>query len=56
MDAVACEDMTLYAVDERHQRRRCSSHPIGQGRDIEVDAFAFVDRALPVERQMQAVF
>jgi hypothetical protein len=56
MDAVGREDMAFYACDERHQCRRCSTHPIGQGRHIEVDALAFVNRALPVERQVQAIF
>ena len=56
MDALGREDMSLYAFDQRHQRRRCSADPIGQRRDVELDAFALVNRALAVERKMQTVF
>ena len=35
--------------------RRGCAHPIRQGRDIEVDAFAFIDVALAIERQVQAI-
>ena len=33
-----------------------SAHPVGERRDIEIDAFQRIGRALAVERQMQAVF
>ena len=55
MDALGCEDMRPDRLDQRHQGRRRSADPIGQRRDVELDAFAGIDRALAVERQMQAV-
>ena len=42
-------------IDQRHQGCRGCAHPVGQRRDIEVDAFAFIDVALAIERQVQAV-
>ena len=56
MDASGREDMRFDCPDQWHQRRRGSSHPIGQRRDIEIDALSLVDRALSVQRQVQAVF
>ena len=42
-------------LDQRHQRRRRRADPVGQRRDVEVDALAGIGRALAVERQVQAV-
>ena len=55
MDALSGEDMGADRLDQRHQRRRRRADPVGQRRDVEIDAFPGIDRALPVERQMQAV-
>jgi hypothetical protein len=42
-------------LDQWHQRCRRSAHPVGKRRHVEIDAFAFVDGALAIKRQMQAV-
>ena len=42
-------------LDQRHQGRGRGADPVGQRRDIEIDALAGIGRALAVERQMQAV-
>jgi hypothetical protein len=42
-------------VKERHQGCRGRAHPVRERRYIEVDAFALVDIALTIERQVQAV-
>ena len=55
MDAFRCKDMASDRIDQRHQGCRGGAHPVGQRRDIEVDAFAPVDLALTVERQVQAI-
>jgi len=44
-------------LDQGHQRRQrgaARADPVGQGRDIKVDAFAGEDLALPVQRQVLA--
>ena len=51
----AAKTWARIAVDQRHQRGRRRADPVGQRRDIEIDAFARIDGALAVERQMQAV-
>ena len=51
----AAKTWARIAVDQRHQRCRRRAHPVGQRRDVEIDAFPGIDGALPVERQMQAV-
>ena len=56
MDALGGEDMRPDRLDQRHQRCRRRADPVGQRRDIEFDAFARIDGALTIERQMQAVF
>ena len=55
MDALGGEDMGPDHIDQRHQRCRRGAHPVGQRRDVEIDAFARIDGALAVERQVQAV-
>ncbi len=55
MDALGGKDVGADHVNERHQGCRGGAHPVCQRRDIEIDAFAFIDVALPIERQMQAV-
>ena len=55
MDALGGEDMGADRLDQRHQRRRRRADPVGQRRDVEIDAFPGIDCALTVERQMQAV-
>jgi hypothetical protein len=42
--------------DERHQRGGCRADPIGKRGDVEIDTFAGIGGALPIERQMKAVF
>jgi hypothetical protein len=53
MDPLGREDMSSDRFDQRPQRCCAGADPIGERRDIELDAFA--RSALPVERQMQAV-
>jgi hypothetical protein len=55
MDALRRKDIGADLRHQRHQRGRRRAHPVGQRRDIEIDAFPGIDRALTVERQMQAV-
>ena len=55
MDALGREHMGADRLDQRHQRRRRGADPVGQRRDVEIDAFAGIDVALAVERQVQAV-
>jgi hypothetical protein len=43
-------------VAQRHQGGGAGPDPVGQGRHVELDALAGVDLALPVERQVRAVF
>ena len=47
--------MTSDRFDQRHQRCGAGANPIGERRDVELDALACIDCALAVERQMQAV-
>jgi hypothetical protein len=56
MDALSGEDMAADRLDQRHQRRRRSADPVGEGRRVKIDAFPPIDAALAVEWQMQAVF
>ena len=55
MDALGGEDVGADHVDQRHQGCRGCADPICQRRDVEIDAFAFIDVALAIERQVQAV-
>jgi hypothetical protein len=54
-DALGGEDVVADHINERHQGCRGGANPICQRRDIEIDAFAFIDAALAIERQVQAV-
>ena len=54
MDALGREDVSADGLDQRHQGRRRGAYPVGKRRHVEVDAFADVDSALAIERQMQA--
>ena len=56
MDAFGRQNMRLDRLDQRHQRRGAGPDPIGERRDIEIDAFFFVYGALAVQRQMGAIF
>jgi hypothetical protein len=55
MDTLGREDVSLQRLDQRHQRRRRRPHPVGQGRDVEVNTLASIGRALAGQRQMQPV-
>ena len=55
VDAFRREDMALDRIDQWHQGCRGGTHPVCEGRDIEVDAFAMIDLALTVEWQVQAI-
>jgi hypothetical protein len=46
----------LNCIAERHQSGGCRANPIGQGGDIEFDALAGEEFALPVQWKMRAVF
>jgi hypothetical protein len=56
VDPVGGQDMTADQLDERCQRGAASPHPIGQGRHIQLNAFAGIDVTLPIERLMLAEF
>src|SRR5689334_1254607 len=55
MDTLGREDMASDRLDQRHQGCGGSTHPVRESRDVEVDAFALVDLALTMERQVQAI-
>ena len=55
MQPLGREHMAADRLDQRHQRRCRGAHPIGQGRHVEIDAFAGIGRALAGQRQVQAV-
>src|SRR3954453_8440964 len=54
-DRLTAQDMTADRVGQRLQQRRRLADPVGQGRAVEVDAFALEDLRLAIERQMIAV-
>jgi hypothetical protein len=51
----AGKDVLADLIDQRHQRRRARTDPVGQRGHVEIDAFVGIDVALPVERQMRPV-
>lgn len=55
VDALGSEDMGPDHINERHQGCRGGAHPVGECRYIEIDAFASIDVALTIERQVQTV-
>jgi hypothetical protein len=55
MDAFGAEHMRPDYFDQWHQCCGRRSHPVCERRDIEIYPFAFIDGALSIERQMQAV-
>ena len=55
MDALGREHVGADRLDQRHQGCRAGADPVGQRRDVELDALAGIGRALAVERQVQAV-
>ena len=55
MDALGRKRMRPDRFDQRHQRCRAGTDPVGKRRHIEIDAFAGVCCTLAVERQVQAV-
>jgi hypothetical protein len=55
VDALGREHVVAYRLDQRHQGRRGCADPVGQGRDVELDALAGISDALAGERQVQAV-
>ena len=56
MKALGGKHMGADGFDDRHQACRRRTDPIGQRRDIELDAFAGISFALAIEWQMHAVF
>jgi hypothetical protein len=56
VDLLGGEDVLADAVDDRLQQPNRLADPIAQGRAVEVEAVAGIDLALPVERQMIAIF
>src|SRR5580693_4531868 len=56
MDLLGGEDVIADAVDDRLQQPDRLADPIAQGRAVEVEAVAGIDLALPVQRQMIAIF
>ena len=55
MDALGGEHVAADQLVQRAQRGRAGADPIGQRRDVEVDALAGIALALPVERLVLAV-
>jgi Mg-chelatase subunit ChlD len=55
MDALGGEDVAADRQDQRHGGRGRGADPVGQGRDVDLDALAGIDRALPVQRQVVPV-
>ena len=55
MDPLGREHVRPDRLDQRHQAGGCGADPVGKGADVDLHAFAGVDRALPGERQMLAV-
>ena len=55
VDALGRKHMGPDRLDQRHQGRRTGAHPVGQRRHVEIDAFARIDVALAMKRQMQAI-
>jgi hypothetical protein len=49
VDALGGEDVVADHINERHQGCRGGVNPICQRRDIEIDAFAFIDVALAID-------
>jgi len=56
MDALGRKHMRPDRFDQRHQRCRVGPDPIRKRRDVEIDPLTRINRALAIERQMQAVF
>src|SRR5689334_17213926 len=56
VDLLGGEDVIADAVDDRLQQPDRLADPIAQGRAVEVEAVAGTDLALPVQRQMIAIF
>jgi hypothetical protein len=50
VDALGREHMGPDQQHERHQGCRRGTDPVRERRDVELDAFARIDRALAVER------
>ena len=55
VDALGRMHMRLDRITQRHQCRGRCADPVGQRRDIKLNALACVDLTLPVERQVRAV-
>ena len=55
MDALGRQDVAADQLHEWRQRRGTGADPVGQGRDVEIDAFAGKALALAVERQVKTV-
>lgn len=55
MQSLGGKDVRPDRLDQGHERRRRRTDPIRQRRDVELDALAGVDRALPGQRQVLAV-
>ena len=56
VDALRCKHMRPDQKDKRHQRRGRRADPVGQRRDIEIDALAGIGSALAIERKVKTVF
>ena len=55
MDALGRQDVAAGQLHEWRQRRSTGANPVGQGRNVELDAFAGKALALAVERQVKTV-
>ena len=54
MDPVGGKHMAADQLDQGRQRGAARPHPVGQGRHVQLDAFAGVDVTLPIEWLMLA--
>jgi hypothetical protein len=55
-DRRSAQDVAADRVGQRFQQRGRLADPVGQGRTVEVDPLTREDPALPVERQVIAIF
>ena len=55
VDGVAGHGVLLERVHQRSQQRRGPPDPVGERKPLQLDALAFVDLALAVERQVVGV-
>ena len=53
-DALSIQHVAADQLDQRRQRRGRGADPVGERRDVEIDAFAGEALTLPVEREVSS--